>query len=142
MDLCEDKYSFELNIDNNIRSTTILADRNLLIRMFQNIINNCISHNPDGCNIVGYTNLEHSNFVAVIADNGKGMDEERLKTLINNPYDLNSADGNSNYQHGLGLMLVRQIVDFHHGTITFHSSTGNGFRVEITLPASPVEDSS
>jgi two-component system phosphate regulon sensor histidine kinase PhoR len=67
-----------------------------------------------------------------IEDNGIGIKEEYLKTVFNKFFRVNTQ--NKAKGLGLGLYIVKRIVENHHGTIHIKSTWGNGTTVTITLP--------
>ncbi len=71
-----------------------------------------------------------------VADNGLGMSEEARRHLFEPFYTTKTATGT-----GLGLALVRSIVQEHEGTITVDSEPGRGTTFVLTLPLAPQVDS-
>ena len=70
--------------------------------------------------------------MAKITDNGIGMDEKTLSHVFHKFYQADPShqqEGN-----GLGMAMVKQIVDLHHGTIRLESSPGHGTTVILSLP--------
>ena len=63
-----------------------------------------------------------------ISDNGGGIPENNLKNLFK-PFFTTKSGGT-----GLGLVICRQIVEMHNGTIVFESEANKGTTVRITLP--------
>ena len=70
-----------------------------------------------------------------IADDGAGVSAEMLKELTADSHHLESTDEKLNLRHGLGVLLVRQIVEAHKGTMTMESAPQKGFRTVLTFPA-------
>lgn len=76
------KFEFELNLKPNTELITIIGDERLLGRAIQNIISNSINHNENGCIISISLEVNGSNLILVISDNGKGISEENYKNTI------------------------------------------------------------
>ena len=100
--------------------------------MLENLINNSIQHNSDGCEI-GIkltTDRNKSNrCILQISDNGQGTSAEVLKDLNRMP--INKAGKLS--EHGIGLRLVKQIARFHSWKISFSMNEPKGFITKISL---------
>jgi len=117
----------------------ILADCIRLQQVFWNLINNAVKFTPTGGEIAIRTfNGENGRFHFEIADNGIGIEPERLSSLFT-PFE--QADPSVNRQFGglgLGLAISRHLVELHHGTIEAESrgrSFGATFKVTFeSLP--------
>lgn len=126
-----DRYSIELEIAPAAGNITLDCDERLMMRAVNNLVQNSIRHNPDGCDIVlGLTCADEAISISV-ADNGVGLSAERLKELKEKPHYMESTDDRLDLRHGLGLILVRQIVEAHQGTLQFKSGDKIGFEVEL-----------
>lgn len=121
-------YSIHLNIDANAQNTVLMGDEKLLRRAVCNLLNNSISHNPDGCEITITLQRNISICSITVSDNGNGFPQEVLKSLEypEVPTELQN--------HGLGLTIVRQIAKAHGGTTTFFNMPKGGCSAEILLP--------
>ena len=128
----DDKYVFTLDIPDDLHNITIPANEELFKRMLENLINNSIQHNSDGCEI-GIkltTDRNKSNrYILQISDNGQGTSAEVLKDL--NCMPINKAGKLS--EHGIGLRLVKQIARFHSWKISFSMNEPKGFITKISL---------
>ena len=102
------KFDFELNLDCNTEQISIIGDERLLYRAIQNIISNSINHNENGCTI--------------------------SVSLAVTPHYLQSTDERLDLRHGLGLLLVKEIISIHNGTVSISSALNNGFSTTISLP--------
>lgn len=120
-------YDIDLNIKNDVNSI-LTGDRELLRRAVINLITNSIQHNSQGCNITLALKKEADYYVISIYDNGGGLSDEVLRSL--KIWDIPEKLQN----HGLGLMIVRQIVKVHGGTVEFGNLIEGGCRTMIRLP--------
>ncbi len=104
----------------------------LLEQVWLNILDNAIKHSPqNGCIRIGLTALPEGVQV-IIADQGPGMSSEVQKHIFEKFYQGDSshkAEGN-----GLGLSLVKRIVDLSRGTVTVHSAPDRGAEFVVILP--------
>lgn len=106
------------------------GDPALLRRMTENLLRNCMVHNPEGCRIrVTVVETEDCGSCTV-ADDGRGMDEALLQSL-RGPLDAAASPPG---EHGLGLRLVRQIVKAHGGTVYFEPAAPHGLCVTASFP--------
>ena len=124
----DDRYSINLEIEDNAQNYKIDGDSRLIERVFNNIIGNSINHNENGCNIniTVNKNKENNKLHIEICDDGSGFEEAKLEELNN------SSELPTGKNHGLGLFIVKQIVQVHGGTIIFGNGL-NGVKIEIEL---------
>jgi len=125
----QSKYDFELNIDDEMQKYEVLLNEELFERSVVNLLNNTIRHNPDGCQV--YINLykENKKTILEIGDSGSGVSSEILQRLNQNAYAETKSVGN----HGLGLKIVKKVVEFHRWKVRFYNGEDVGFvcRMEI-----------
>lgn len=134
-DIC-DKYVFELEIDIAPAICNVNIDKELIKRAINNLIWNSINHNEQGCAIfVKVTaDSEKQNCVAVeIYDDGAGATDEQLYKINNTPHYMFCDKSATKQRHGLGLLIVKQIVSSHGGSTSACHSPYGGFMVKFTL---------
>ncbi|MFZ5974757.1 MAG: sensor histidine kinase [Bacillota bacterium] len=108
-------------------------DEKWLTQAFENLIKNAIEHTDAG-GTVGIQTGQNNFYVWVkIADNGAGMDEEKIKHIFDAFYSHREDDS---VGAGLGLALVKSIIKRHGGEIYVKSKKGVGTRFEITFDKS------
>jgi two-component system sensor histidine kinase HydH len=119
-----------ITVRNNLdsRSLALLADQELLYRAFLNIFINSIQSIGNGGRIEIFVSHESENYRIEIEDNGCGIHQENLKKIFN-PFFTTKEKGS-----GLGLSIVRKIIEGHQGSITIESEKGQGTRVKLLLP--------
>lgn len=119
------------NINFNPQDEVVLIQGNdvLLQRAFSNIIYNAVIHNPPGTTIdVSISKSDNINIK--IEDNGRGMEEEVLKSLFERYYrGTNTRE--SEKGSGLGMAIAKQIIEIHGGSIDVSSKVGQGTKVNI-----------
>ena len=130
----EDKYPIEWQTDEVLTVCPVNADKDLLKRAVSNLIQNSINHNENGCTISVSLAVNGNNLILVISDNGKGISEEKLQKIQSTPHYLQSTDERLDLRHGLGLLLVKEIISIHNGTVSISSALNNGFSTTISLP--------
>ncbi len=93
----------------------ILGDRELLIQMYANLIENAIRHAPEGAVIRLSMASEGDSIVTSVADNGPGIPEDEREKVFRRLYRLEKSRTSSGT--GLGLSLVKAIADLHGAEI-------------------------
>ncbi len=119
-------YTLTMELPEN-GGETLLADAALLQRALKNLLDNCVRHNAEGCEIILGLRREKKDWVF-------SVESRRPKPLLL-PREENSqptADGES--AHGTGLKLVKQIAKVHGGRAEFRIS-GGAFLCQMYIPA-------
>ncbi|MCD7736023.1 MAG: HAMP domain-containing histidine kinase [Lachnospiraceae bacterium] len=108
-----------------------MGNRELLTRMLTNLITNAYRYGkPDGHTMVTLATAE-GRVLLTVQDDGIGISTEDLPNLFHRFYQADSS--RSGAGNGLGLAMVKEIVAFHHGTISVDSRLGEGSSFRITL---------
>ncbi len=131
-----DFYSLEINISPDSENSLIECDAKLIARAINNLVQNSIHSNPDGCTIILALQITEDKLLLTVQDNGIGISAEKMEELKNKPHYMESTDDRLDLRHGLGLLLVRQIVEAHHGTIEIESKPQEGYKTNIYFPRS------
>lgn len=126
--------SFTYNI--RIRNAQVVCDSNRLLRALLNVLGNAAKFTPSGGSICfnvweEASGMDKSKYHFEIKDTGKGISKEDIKHVFEPFYrDQDSAE---NYLegNGLGLSVVKEILDAKGATISIESELGEGTRVEI-----------
>ena len=127
------RRKLELSVD--LRAARIVSDRELLEQVWQNLLRNAIKFTPEGGSIhVGLTAQEDA-FRVQIADTGIGIDESAQKHIFEKFFQADTSHHTEG--SGLGLSLVKRIVDACGGEIAVESQLGEGSTFSVTLPARP-----
>ena len=110
----------------------IEGDRDLLFLALYNVLDNALKYTPPG-GTIELRARENGRYVDVeVADTGPGIPAEEIKQVWNELYRGRSARGIAG--SGLGLSLVRAIVDRHHGHVNLQSRPGQGTLVSLSFP--------
>ena len=130
-----DKKGISLHDNLNQHSLKLRADPQLLYRSFLNIFVNAVQSMENGGAITVNVEEEDGYYFVAITDNGSGITEENQAKIFN-PFFSTKETGS-----GLGLSIVRKIVEGHKGEIWIernqekpHHGEGSGTRVMIKLP--------
>ena len=112
---------------------TVMVDRTQLRQVFQNLIANAIKfRSEDSPRVELTTQRDSGNWEICVADNGIGIDRshhERIFTIFQRLHARDKYEGS-----GIGLALVKKIVERHGGRVQLESEAGQGAHFSFTLP--------
>ncbi|MBI5530597.1 MAG: PAS domain-containing protein [Candidatus Doudnabacteria bacterium] len=112
------------------------ADPNLMRVIFQNLLTNSVKYTPVEGKIICDIKVERDNFLITIADTGCGIplkDQEKIYDKFHRTEAAKKIDPNGN---GLGMYIVKSIIDEVGGKIWFNSQEGEGTSFFVSLPLS------
>lgn len=104
---------------------TIWGDQIRMEQVIQNLINNAFHHTPAQGEIVLSVFGQEDHVILTVQDNGYGISSENPPHIFKRYYRI-PGDGADNHSFGLGLSIVREIVEAHRGTITAASTPQHG----------------
>lgn len=130
----EDKYPIEWQTDETLTVCPVNADKDLLKRAVGNLIQNSINHNEQGCKIYVCVMADDSYCTVVVADDGVGATDEQIEKLNNAGHYMVCDNNTTGQRHGLGLLIVKQIVSAHGGATVITNNSYGGFSVKFMLP--------
>jgi heavy metal sensor kinase len=108
-------------------------DRDLIIRVLFNLVDNAIRHTPPGGRVTVEAEAGKTALLFRVRDTGEGIPEEDLPHIFDRFYRADKARSRATGGTGLGLSIVRQAVTRHGGTIEVRSKQGRGTTFEIRL---------
>jgi len=123
-----------INLDVSLEKLTFTGDEELLTQVWVNLLHNAVKFTPmDGS--IHITLTENENDVCcMIADNGIGISEEDQIHIFEHFYKADKSRDRALGGNGLGLSLVKKIVDMHKGQIIVKSEMEKGTEFIVTLP--------
>jgi CheY-like chemotaxis protein len=127
----------EIEIESELKNVLYLfVDKSLITQVFNNLISNAIKFTNRGGKITISSNpLSGSRFIEFsVKDNGIGMKEEDVSKLFNVDSKFTSEGTAGEKGSGLGLSLVKEIIEKHGGSISVISKYGVGSEFKFTLP--------
>lgn len=112
-----------------------VAGNPVLIReAMENLVSNAVKYTPDGGKITVESYIQGKRLHFVVEDNGIGIPRQALPRLFESFYRVNQ-EGTENIEgRGLGLSLVKTIIDRHHGEVWVESEVGIGSRFGFWMP--------
>ena len=123
----------EIELDVELERTEFIGNATLLIHVWDNLINNAIKFNNHGGTVKLRLSSDADRVTFTIEDNGPGVSEDAIKHIFDKFYQADSShrqEGN-----GLGLALVKRIVDLYEGDIKAENLPDTGCRFTVVLPA-------
>ncbi|MDD3340426.1 MAG: ATP-binding protein, partial [Lachnospiraceae bacterium] len=130
----DDKHPIQWEKDEDLTLCPVNVDKNLIKRAISNLIQNSINHNEQGCSIYVSVISEDESCSVIISDDGIGATEEQIEKLNNAPHYMVCDENTTEQRHGLGLLIVKQIIAAHDGTTSIWRNSDGGFSVKFTLP--------
>ena len=104
----------------------------LLDRVIDNLVGNAVKYTHSGDCIEVEVRRSSGQVHIVVRDHGPGIPEDGLARVFDRFYRI---PGTEKPGAGLGLALVKEVVDWHGGCITIESEIGNGSTFTVSLPA-------
>lgn len=126
------KHHLEFEASTDAEALTVQGDSALLTRMLENLIQNSITHNPDGCCIAVAVQKKEHGCLIKIADDGIGLSENQMTKFKHG--DFRTEPSTDEVAHGFGLRIVWQIAHAHRGSIVFEDAHPHGLIVCVSLP--------
>ncbi|MEM9457786.1 MAG: ATP-binding protein [Myxococcota bacterium] len=115
---------------------TIQGDTVRLTQVFANLISNAAKYTPDGGHLEIVASGDDQDYLICIRDNGRGIDPDHLPYLFEPFVQSEATIDRSAGGIGVGLTIVRRIVELHDGSVCAHSEgLGRGSEFHVRLPA-------
>ncbi|QTN01121.1 two-component sensor histidine kinase [Sediminibacillus dalangtanensis] len=124
----------EITMDVSLDNVTLRADEELMDQVWTNLLHNSIKFTPTGGTIEVQANNISDNRVEVrISDTGIGMEKDTLMHLFERFYKADKARNRNAGGSGLGLSIVKKIIELHNGQIHVASEPGEGTEITVEL---------
>jgi PAS domain S-box-containing protein len=117
---------------------TLMANRLNLEEVFSNLIDNAINYTPENGKITINAAVEGDYVCVRVTDTGIGIVEEDLGRIFDRFYRVKNAKTRFVIGTGLGLPIVKSIVDAHHGLLRVDSEPGRGTTFAVFFPITPL----
>ncbi len=119
--------------------TGMWADLNMLDTIIRNLISNAIKFTNAGGRVEVLAAQNENKINISVSDTGTGIESEKLPQLFRIDSKFQRSGTSGEQGAGLGLLLCKEFVEKHGGTIWATSETGNGSTFTFTLPKQPLE---
>jgi len=124
----------EFKSDLDPRLPIVMGDRDRLIQVVSNLVNNAVKYSPDGGTVTLSTRSEGGYALVSVADTGLGIPPDEIGHVFERFRRVRSGAAQSIPGTGLGLTIVKQIVEMHGGKIWVESAVGHGSAFHFTVP--------
>ncbi len=129
------KKNVELHVEVSDRNVFVKADESRLQQIVWNLLSNAIKFTPLGGRIAVVARVAGPHYQISVTDTGSGIDPKFLPQIFERFSQQESGTGKSFAGLGIGLTIVKHLVDIHHGTIEVQSEgTGKGATFRVLLP--------
>ena len=125
-------HTLSLDLQGDLPS--IHADRDRLTQVASNLLNNAVKYSPTGGRITVKSRADGGQVRIEVRDEGLGIPPEALETIFERYSRVDSQATKDIPGTGLGLPIVRQIVQLHGGKVWAESELGRGSVFHVTLP--------
>ena len=133
-DLIVTEKKIELTFKKDEELEYIYADEGRILQVLSNLITNSVRHTDQGGDIFIDAYQLEENTVIEVRDTGEGIPEEELDLVFERFYRSDPSRQTTSSQSGLGLSIVRAIVETHGGKVTVDSKVNEGSIFSIILP--------
>jgi len=131
---CNEKnITLTIDVEDNLK---VRVDKTLFLQALNNLLSNAIKFTPNGNSITITAKKEDSYTIISIADNGIGMNERMVENLFKESNSDTTPGTSGEKGTGLGLGIIKKIVDAHKFKIGVKSEPGRGTTFSIEIPES------
>jgi len=123
---------FEADLED---SAAVYVDAGLMEIVWTNLLSNAFKFTPEGGTVTLTQRTEETCVRVIVTDNGCGMSPETVKHIFDKFYQGDSS--HSTQGNGLGLALVKRILELSDGSISVESTLGKGSAFTVKLPLAP-----
>jgi PAS domain S-box-containing protein len=116
----------------------VIADLDLLSRAVENLVSNAVKYSPKGTAVTVSARAEQDALYIEAADQGYGIPEADLSRIFEKFYRVPRVQDAGVPGTGLGLSLVREIAELHHGSVSVKSDVGRGSTFTLRIPRTEV----
>ena len=132
-DLRKKNISLDVELDENI--PTIIGDKAQLDRVLWNLVGNAIKFTPGGGRITVSSRSDNGYVCVAVKDTGIGIPKDELPLLFS---QFRRLKGSAKIEGtGLGLFIVKTIIEAHKGTVQAESAGGQGSTFTVRVPINP-----
>ncbi|MCK4508894.1 MAG: PAS domain S-box protein, partial [Desulfuromonadales bacterium] len=126
-------HSFHLDLPDTPANSVLLIDRLRINQPLENLLSNAVKYSPEGTEIVLKARAEREGWEVRVEDQGIGMNQEQLDSIFEKFYRAD-ASNTAISGLGLGMSIVKQIIEAHGGSIRVKSTEGKGTTAIFKLP--------
>lgn len=132
--------AIKLYFDSEVQQRIMAIDMDKIERIVLNLLSNAVKFTDSEGEIKVHLYEEGGSFFISVKDNGIGIPEEKLDVIFNRFIQVDKSLNRSQEGSGIGLALVKSLVELHGGKVNVFSELGSGSEFLIELPVSLVEE--
>jgi len=138
-DVCEDFNTLAKSRDihfklGSVSEFEVMGNLEFLRRMVTNLASNALRYTDAGGTIILWSEVEGRNLAIKVSDTGIGIPPESIEHVFDRFYRVDKARARAAGGAGLGLSIVKAVVESHKGNITVTSEVGRGSTFKVTIP--------
>lgn len=119
---------------NLIQNVEVLMDKDKLIQVMYNLLSNSLKYSKTNEEVLLTLKIENDNIIIEVKDNGIGISEKDLPFIFERFYRSDESRDKNTGGAGIGLTIVKSIVEAHKGTINVKSTLGEGSTFTLIFP--------
>ncbi|MFS1515464.1 sensor histidine kinase [Bacillus sp. SCS-151] len=128
------KKGVDLKIESPAEPLWFLGDRDKIIQILTNVVNNALQYTPQEKTVSIHIEINHDQIVFIVKDEGEGISEDDLPFLFERFYRGDKSRDRKTGGVGIGLSIVKALVEAHQGDIKITSQLNVGTTVEVQFP--------
>lgn len=134
--------NINITFDTEVEEKIMAFDIDSIERIMLNLLSNAIKFTPSGGNI--YVNIEDKlDYITIsVKDTGDGIPKDKQNLIFKKFIQVDKSLSRNTEGTGIGLSLVKKLIDLHKGTIQLKSSLNEGSTFKVTLPVRIIEEDS
>ena len=135
LEMKADKKKIKLEFDNyHIQPIIVHGDKDKIQQVIENLIVNSIKYGKiEGTTVISIVNISENKVLIRIKDNGEGIEKQNMARIFERFYRVNKSGSRSEGGSGLGLSIVKHIIEAHQQKIYVESELGLGSEFSFTL---------
>ena len=128
------KNNIKCEFEEKSKSIKTNGDRNRLVEVFNNLIDNAIKYSEKNKKIIIKSKIEGDYFIVVIKDEGIGISKENIPQITERFFRVDPAKSKEVGGTGLGLAIVKHIVNQHRAEMMISSEINKGTEITLNFP--------
>jgi DNA-binding response OmpR family regulator/ligand-binding sensor domain-containing protein/nitrogen-specific signal transduction histidine kinase len=126
--------NIQINLSLPYKEVYLWYDKGKMEKVMYNLLSNAIKYNSEGGIIKVEVHAINNKCYVTVSDTGEGIPKNQQKNIFQRYYRATNAINSQEVGSGVGLVLTKQIIELHHGKISFKSEFGKGTSFTFSLP--------
>ena len=124
----------EVTVHCTMEDVSFIGDMGMIRELAMNLIDNAVKYNRPGGHVYVSVRQEEQHVNFTVRDTGVGIPEDKQKRVFERFYRADTSRSQKINGSGLGLSIVKHIVEHHHGTISLQSKMQDGTTITVRFP--------